>query len=632
MIVSQDGSQVNSTLHNPASEPGRNGTYPGAWAERAAELAEFFWPLVNRTDVWGGYHAVADRKMVVERNGVKVALGKTTTRPVKSKRGQIVLTPDHLRQHFRATDPRHLVGLHTTAPDNTSRWGGPEIDWHGEDSTAPEVNRTAALVWHRRLEALELTPLLTDSNGHGGYHLEFLLAGPGPTAAVYRFLQWLVSDHAAHGLPAAPELFPKQPQVRAPGEKGSLGNWLRLPGMHHTNPHWSRVWDGTEFVGGDEAVEFILSLKPAPVETLQRALAPLCEGRIRAYAAKLPHLQEGQGRDDAAFKYGAFLVRDLWRPDDEALRWLVEWDAGNKPPKGEDRLREILGNAHAHGQNAYGAGFVEGPRRGISGEGRAAAAVPNPDEVGGEVAEGWVVIRDYFRRRYGAGFRRGDTFVSGTEERQVIRQDACAALPPDLIAPLGQATNAPTYKGGGVNTEALPGFFRKWAGTGWLAFLGGLPEEDHATESDVAIAKETFLQLVRQAMVSEFTLARKVRDSRGRSETVVEQRSAIDWCVLFAKPGPWKTIRSKKLWCRLEERDGGEVVLQVALHHEVFAQLRADRRLTGLKASEFNRRAGRYGVGRSGRGVDRPGGRRAFVLADDFVADLIATFDDDAES
>jgi hypothetical protein len=335
-----------------------------AWHRHAEELADFFWPLANRTDVWGGYRPPAERgKEYKKPDGGTGKLGAPTTRPARRLRGTVRLTRDHVVRHFRATAPEHIVGLHAVSPDNTSRWGGVDIDWHGEQSTAPEINLAAGLAWYKRLTALELTALLTDSNGKGGLHLALVLSGALPSPLIFFFMKCLTGDHASHGMTAAPETFPKQPRVSAQGQKGEYGNWLRLPGLHHTRPHWSRVWDGTEFVSGDEAVDCILSLKPSDPRLVQKALDQILEPRIRDYGAKVPHKSEGQGRDDVAFGYACWLARDLWREDETVLRWLAEWDRGNNPPKGGERLREILGNAHQYGQNAYGAGLGDRARR-----------------------------------------------------------------------------------------------------------------------------------------------------------------------------------------------------------------------------------------------------------------------------
>ncbi|HJT75690.1 MAG TPA: hypothetical protein VJ739_00660, partial [Gemmataceae bacterium] len=59
--------------------------------------------------------------------------------------------------------------------------------------------------------------------------------------------------------------------------------------------------------------------------------------------------------------FGSFLARDLALPDDVALRWLEAWDRGNSPPKGRDRLAEILANVHLYGERAYGSGLDRPP-------------------------------------------------------------------------------------------------------------------------------------------------------------------------------------------------------------------------------------------------------------------------------
>src|SRR5262249_23935538 len=79
--------------------------------------------------------------------------------------------------------------------------------------------------------------------------------------------------------------------------------------------------------------------------------------RISAYLARLPNLSEGQGRDDVAFHFAAFLVRKLQLSDDQALSWLSQWDSKNNPPKGGHRLREIIANAHRYGRSDYGSGL-----------------------------------------------------------------------------------------------------------------------------------------------------------------------------------------------------------------------------------------------------------------------------------
>lgn len=348
-----------------------------AWSARASDLARWAWTrVINRTDVWGGYHSLEDRtKHIVLPDGSTQPLGKTTTRPARSKRGKVTLTPAILEQHFRATAPEHVIGLHTTSLENTSRWGAIEVDHHGPTSTPPEVNLAAALEWYGRLRRLGFHPLLTESNGRGGYHLLLVFSCPVATAKVFHFLQWVVADHAARGIAVRPETFPKQPAIGP----GKFGNWLRLVGRHHTLEHWSTAWDGDCWRIGAGAVDLITALSgdspdliplaaqmPPKVPTRYPVRVPsgVCQhavlaARIRAYMAKLPtNLGEGQHRDDFAFQLAAFLGRDLALSDTDALPWLLEWDSRQAVGKGLERLLQILANARRYGHRPVGCGLA----------------------------------------------------------------------------------------------------------------------------------------------------------------------------------------------------------------------------------------------------------------------------------
>jgi hypothetical protein len=350
------------------------------WQQLAPDLARWTSArLVNRTDVWGAYKPLPMR--APDKPSIYTA-------PAVKDRGKRFLTEGTIARHFAGSDQGHLIGLHSTSAANTSRWGAADVDWHGAGSPDPAANLTAALAWYAKLRQLGFYPLLTDSNGRGGYHLLALFSEPAPTARVHAFLRWLVSDYREHGLTAAPEVFPKQAAI-APGR---YGNWLRLPGRHHTREHWSRVWNGSAWLEGMAAADYLLSVpgsapalipagvalyeRPAPVgraadpgpSPMSREEQPFLddahlERRVTAYLAKLPRLGEGQGRDTVAFGFAAWLVRDLGLTDGEALPWLICWDAGNQPPKGVDRLREILANVHHYGQNAYGSGRQPLPPR-----------------------------------------------------------------------------------------------------------------------------------------------------------------------------------------------------------------------------------------------------------------------------
>src|SRR5262245_24468203 len=121
-----------------------------AFHRRAEDLAAWAWAwFVNRTDVWGGYRPLEERgKQYRRRDGTVGKLGASTTRPAPSARGRVALTPEVLVRHFRAGGPEDVVGLHTTGPENTSKWGTVEVDWHGPDGAAPQANWAAARGWY----------------------------------------------------------------------------------------------------------------------------------------------------------------------------------------------------------------------------------------------------------------------------------------------------------------------------------------------------------------------------------------------------------------------------------------------------------------------------------------------------
>lgn len=341
------------------------------WAGHAHSLADWTLSrLINRLDCWGGYRPASDvGREFTRTDGTKGRLGSQTTRKGR-------LTRRLVARHYAATDRTHIVGLHSTSPSNTSMWGALDIDVHDGSTVSPDVTVAAALAWYEILRSRGFRPLLTTSNGKGGYHLRILFKTPAPTADLFQWLRRLVADHAQHGLTAPPETFPKQPRI----EPGQFGNWLRLPGKHHTHNHWSEVWNGNCWLAGEDAVAHLLSLNGDPAELIPPAppapppatplpyrpvVAPEADvltRRIQAYLAKLPRLSAGQGRDAIAYNFAAFLQRDLALSLDQALPWLMAWDVGNNPPKGEEALREIAANAFKYGRQPIGSGLTS-PQR-----------------------------------------------------------------------------------------------------------------------------------------------------------------------------------------------------------------------------------------------------------------------------
>jgi hypothetical protein len=253
------------------------------------------------------------------------------------------------------------------------------------------------------------------------------------------------------------------------------------------------------------------------------------------------------------------------------------------------------------------------------------------DDAEADGPNGVVMIQDYFRNLYQPDFRRG-TAIHSARGGFVQMNEACAVPDSDLIEQLTTAADAPSYKGGGINRNALPTFFKNWAKVAWGDLLRALPEEDQVPLSGASggtVAGDEFRRLVTDAMLTEIQLGDVLGADGGAR---VERRSLIDWCYRFAKPGPWRSIRSKRCWCKTHVLGDGQIVLKVAVRVELFTQIKADRLLCGLGQNTFSRRAERYGVGASTR-ADRPEGQAAVVLADDFVNDLIAGLpDDDTEA
>lgn len=302
-----------------------------AWASRCAALAQWAQArLVNRTDVWGGYLPLNRRA-----NGQKVI-----TRPAKAQRGKVALTTATIEAHFRGADVGHLVGLHAIGADGLCRWIGVDVDNHGTADAL--TNHAAAVYWFDKLTSLGFSPLLTESSNTGGYHLLALFSSPVLSTLAYQFGRWLAGDFAGQKFDRAPEIFPKQPDLAGL----EYGNWLRLPGRHHTQDHWSRAWNGSNWLEGAAAVDFILGLvgddpsqipdeasaepeppKPKPVysnadvthlERLERCRAYLAtldpsisgqRGHDRLYQAAVRCVRFGLSESDARLALGEFNLR-----------------------------------------------------------------------------------------------------------------------------------------------------------------------------------------------------------------------------------------------------------------------------------------------------------------------------------
>ena len=259
------------------------------WNSRSKGLGEFTQDhLVNRDDCYGAYRPDA--------------AGKAKGSTVKKS-----LSLDVLIRHYRGDAPGRAVGLHTTriVADNgsttfQSRWVVVDVDHHGE-GLAPLENEKAAIAWYSRLKARGHDCFLEDSNGRGGFHLWVVFKNSIPTETAKAFIDELVADWKDLGLKTKPEVFPKQVEVGPDG----FGNWVRLPGRHPKHPdHWSRIFDGEDFVEGDAAINLIETVRPIVLTDLDHDRIRRFQQAERTPAPVIqtpkPGLRPGDERPDAA--------------------------------------------------------------------------------------------------------------------------------------------------------------------------------------------------------------------------------------------------------------------------------------------------------------------------------------------
>ncbi len=235
------------------------------WKARASELAEWAMQhLVNRKDVWGQYSVLTPAERIKQGRSYKAM-----TLPRKDMRGADMVTLDKLTRHFasRHHHKPQIIGLHAKSKQTTSKWLGIDIDCHDSDSVTAEDharrNLNGALKWWREFQKMGYDPLLIDSNGAGGYHLWVLFKEPAPTQDVYMLAKHIVTQWESNNLDEEPETFPKKVK------EGSLGSWFRLPGLHHTREHYTKIWSGDDWLedpwlDGHAAIDAILSVMPGP--------------------------------------------------------------------------------------------------------------------------------------------------------------------------------------------------------------------------------------------------------------------------------------------------------------------------------------------------------------------------------
>ena len=159
------------------------------------------------------------------------------------------------------------------------------------------------LAWYDRAKSLGFHPLCVDSNGNGGFRVFIIFNAAIPSELAFHFIRWLQRDWQEFRFATMPEAFPKQERLGLIDKTGEhwagCGNWVRMFGRHHKRDHYTRFWDGTRWIAGEDAIKFLLEHKgddpaliPAEVHDLvktaneQRAAKALAKS---ARQGKQPH-------------------------------------------------------------------------------------------------------------------------------------------------------------------------------------------------------------------------------------------------------------------------------------------------------------------------------------------------------
>jgi len=214
------------------------------WMAIVAALAQWARSLVVRKNAYGKYIPPGRRT-----DPKKIAF------TVKAE-----LTEEVLKAHFSGGS---IVGLFVLDDLGFCRLFVVDIDRHDE-AGSPETNEKAAIAFFDRAVSMGFSAFLEDSNGRGGYKLWLIFKEPVPASWVRRFANWLIRDWEDLGLEREPEIFPKQDELGP----GKLGNFIRLPGKHHTLDHKSRIWGDGQWLKGEPAAQRILATVGSSAEAI----------------------------------------------------------------------------------------------------------------------------------------------------------------------------------------------------------------------------------------------------------------------------------------------------------------------------------------------------------------------------
>lgn len=95
------------------------------------------------------------------------------------------------------------------------------------------------------------------------------------------------------------------------------------------------------------------SPSPPPVQAPAVSNAKTAKARAVLYADKWESCSEG-GRNKAAYRHAAEMIRDFALPDADAWEILADWDQSNTPPLSGEELRAAFESAKAHAKHSPG--------------------------------------------------------------------------------------------------------------------------------------------------------------------------------------------------------------------------------------------------------------------------------------
>jgi hypothetical protein len=224
------------------------------------------------------------------------------------------------------------------------------------------------------------------------------------------------------------------------------------------------------------------------------------------------------------------------------------------------------------------------------------------------------IILEWLKEYYQPAFRSADQFWSERAGRLMSRSETVNSPNQEIVERLMEASNAPRYKNGNLKYNALPGFFIQWAKPALGTLLDLLPDEEDA-EASAAKAAALFREHVVRGLRMFVTIGES--EYHGAEQVTHTERRPIACFAFKAVAGRrWQRIRDYSVWGRVGDHGQAEI----ALHARLFSEVRY-LPLAGITQNAFGRLSKKYGVGITSE-EERPGGKRAVVLADDVVSEL----------